>query len=79
VTTACAFGSDTMLCCQFVISAQAGTHPANFGWVAVYDQLKQTLTCDDIGAGGVRRINRDLARCRQTLTRLGYDPEKIPE
>lgn len=42
----------------------------------MYDELKATLRLDDIGPGGIARVERDLARCRTNLQRLGYDPEK---
>lgn len=43
----------------------------------MYDELKETLHIDDIGRGGVARLQRDLSRCRTNLQRLGYDPERI--
>ena len=40
----------------------------------MYDQLNDVLKCDDIGEGGLARVRRDLDRCRDVLTSLGYDP-----
>ena len=40
----------------------------------MYDQLNDVLKCDDIGEGGQARVRRDLDRCRDVLTSLGYDP-----
>lgn len=42
----------------------------------MYDELKGTLQLDDIGPGGRARVQRDLARCKTNLGRLGYDPEQ---
>lgn len=41
----------------------------------MYDELKDTLQLNDIGPGGVARVQQDLGRCRINLQRLGYDPE----
>ena len=40
----------------------------------MYDQLNDVLKCNDIGEGGLARVRRDLDRCRDVLTSLGYDP-----
>ncbi|KAB5451613.1 tyrosine-type recombinase/integrase [Pseudomonas aeruginosa] len=41
----------------------------------LYDNLRDLLDCCDIGDGGRQRVLRDLARCRDVLVQLGYDPE----
>lgn len=43
----------------------------------LYINLKELLHCRDIGENGYLRVLRDLARCREVLTQLGYDPESI--
>jgi integrase len=40
----------------------------------LYDQLKETLGCADIGEAGMARVRRDIGRCRDVLTTLGYEP-----
>lgn len=42
---------------------------------SLYADLKDLLTCKDIGPGGHARVDRDLERCRQVLVSLGYNPE----
>jgi integrase len=41
----------------------------------LYDHLKEAAKCDDIGPGGLARVQRDMARCRRVLMQLGHDPE----
>ncbi|MDU8361085.1 tyrosine-type recombinase/integrase [Pseudomonas syringae group sp. J309-1] len=41
----------------------------------LYANLKQLLLCEDIGEGGRVRVLRDIKRCREIFTQLGYDPE----
>lgn len=41
----------------------------------MYDHLKEVLGRNDIGAGGLARVQRDLDRCKDVLNSLGYDPE----
>ena len=41
----------------------------------LYSNLKELLTCNDIGESGRVRVLRDLERCRDVFMRLGYDPE----
>lgn len=41
----------------------------------LYDDLNEVANCDDIGPGGKNRVLRDMKRCRDVLTSLGYDPE----
>lgn len=41
----------------------------------LYNDLKEVLKCDDIGRGGLARVQRDVDRCRDVLISLGYDPE----
>ena len=41
----------------------------------LYDNLKELLACKDIGESGRLRVLRDLERCRDVFTQLGYDPE----
>jgi hypothetical protein len=43
----------------------------------LYDHLKEVANCDDIGLGGLARVQRDMARCRRVLTQLGHDPEAL--
>lgn len=43
----------------------------------LYADLKLLSTRTDIGRGGVARVLRDLVRCREVLTSLGYDPEAV--
>ena len=40
----------------------------------LYDQLKEILGCADIGEAGMARVHRDIARCRDVLAALGYEP-----
>ncbi|WP_253756907.1 integrase [Pseudomonas fluorescens] len=51
------------------------------GHVAIYQQLynnlKELLSCRDIGEGGHQRIVRDLTRCRDVLAQLGVAPETL--
>lgn len=42
----------------------------------LYDDLRDVLKCDDIGPSGQARLRRDMARCREVLVALGYDPEE---
>lgn len=42
----------------------------------LYSNLQELLRCEDIGEGGRQRVLRDIARCREVLAQLGYDPEK---
>ncbi len=45
----------------------------------LYDQLKETLDCADIGEAGMARVRRDIGRCRNVLTALGHEPlEQAP-
>ncbi len=39
----------------------------------LYDHLKEVAQCDDIGAGGMHLVQRDMARCRSVLVNLGLD------
>jgi integrase len=48
-------------------------------YIALYNDLKTLEGCDDIGEGGRARVARDLARCRNVLTALGWDPLKAVE
>jgi integrase len=41
----------------------------------LYNNLKELLATNDIGEGGRLRVLRDLERCRDVFTQLGYDPE----
>ncbi|BAW27003.1 integrase [Pseudomonas putida] len=41
----------------------------------LYDDLKGLLLCKDIGEVGLRRVERDLNRCRDVLVQLGMPPE----
>lgn len=41
----------------------------------IYADLIDVLKSDDIGAGGKARVERDLIRCRDVLTSLGYEIE----
>ena len=43
----------------------------------MYDQLAKLSTCEDIGVGGLARVERDLARCRHVLVSLGYEPKGV--
>lgn len=43
----------------------------------LYAHLQGLKECDDIGPGGVARVERDLARCRQVLSDLGHDPLQV--
>ncbi|WP_339466149.1 integrase [Pseudomonas sp. EA_65y_Pfl2_P74] len=43
----------------------------------LYNDLKGLLHCPDIGDGGRQRVERDLIRCRDVLTRLGVPPETL--
>lgn len=51
-----------------------GTH-ASF-YQHSYDELLALSRCDDIGSGGQARVRRDLARCREVLTLIGYEPKE---
>lgn len=43
----------------------------------LYDDLKDLLTCPDIGEAGRQRVERDLNRCRDVLVQLGMAPETL--
>ncbi|MBC3476594.1 integrase [Pseudomonas taiwanensis] len=43
----------------------------------LYDDLKDLLTCADIGEGGRQRVERDLNRCRDVLIQLGMTSETL--
>ncbi|MCX4147687.1 MULTISPECIES: hypothetical protein [Paraburkholderia] len=44
---------------------------------SLYSDLERLRSCDDIGAGGVARVERDLNRCRKLLIQLGHDQLKV--
>jgi hypothetical protein len=37
------------------------------------DHLSEVLKCDDIGEGGLKRVWRDIDRCRKVFLVLGPD------
>lgn len=39
----------------------------------LHDHLEEVLRCDDIGEAGLNIVRRDIERCREVLTSLGYD------
>lgn len=41
----------------------------------LYQDLSDVLACPDIGAGGRERVERDLERCAEVLSSLGYERE----
>jgi hypothetical protein len=42
----------------------------------LYDQLSETLRCDDIGEGGRAYVQRSLDRCASVLKALGHEPNR---
>ncbi|CAK0387507.1 phage integrase [Burkholderia pseudomallei] len=44
---------------------------------SLYSDLERLRSCDDIGAGGAARVERDLNRCRKLLIQLGHDPLRV--
>jgi len=40
----------------------------------LYQHLQEVASCDDIGAGGLQLVERDMARCRAVLADLGLSP-----
>jgi hypothetical protein len=45
----------------------------------LYDQLRETLKCDDIGEGGRAYVQRSMDRCMSVLKALGHEPTKEME
>lgn len=66
-------GLDSTRCtgCNNAVISRAHAHI----YQGMYDHLKEVVGCNDIGASGLSRVQRDLSRCRDVLQSLGYDPE----
>jgi integrase len=45
----------------------------------LYDQLSETLRCNDIGEGGRAYVQRSLDRCASVLKALGHEPNRGTE
>ncbi|MBR8374114.1 hypothetical protein [Burkholderia cenocepacia] len=43
----------------------------------LHDHLKEVLSCNDIGEAGLNIVRRDMERCRDVLSSLGHEIQKV--